>query len=121
MLAAARRGIGALLRRRLRGAGAVPLRRLRAARAGSDGLRRAGDRLGRRCAPEVVGGAGLLVAPDNALAWREACLRVFRDEALRRQLAAAGQERASRFSWDDCARQVDGVRRLTHPATMKSR
>ena len=67
--------------------------------------------------PEVVGGAGLLVAPDNALAWREACLRVFRDEALRRQLAAAGQERASRFSWDDCARQTLQVyRRALGPA-----
>ncbi len=56
--------------------------------------------------PEVVGGAGILVAPDNPLAWREACLRVFRDEALRRELSAAGMERASRSSWDDCARQT---------------
>ncbi len=56
--------------------------------------------------PEVVGGAGILVAPDNPLAWREACLRVFRDEALRRELSAAGIERASRASWDDCARQT---------------
>lgn len=56
--------------------------------------------------PEVVGGAGILVRPDNSIAWREACLRVFRDEALRRELAAAGIERATRASWDDCARQT---------------
>lgn len=56
--------------------------------------------------PEVVGGAGLLVSHDNPLAWREACLRVFRDEALRRQLAEAGRERAARFSWEDCAHQT---------------
>ena len=61
--------------------------------------------------PEVVGGAGLLVAPDNPLAWREACLRVFRDEPLRRELSAAGIERASRASWDDCARQTMQVYR----------
>ncbi len=56
--------------------------------------------------PEIVGGAGLLVSSDNALAWREACLRVFRDEALRRELSAAGRERAARASWDDCAKQT---------------
>lgn len=56
--------------------------------------------------PEVVGGAGLLVPADNPLAWREACLRVHRDETLRRELAKAGPERAARASWDDCARQT---------------
>ena len=56
--------------------------------------------------PEIVGGAGILVSPDNPLAWREACLRVFRDEALRRELSVAGRERAARASWDDCARQT---------------
>lgn len=56
--------------------------------------------------PEIIGGAGLLVPADEPLAWREACLRVHRDEGLRRELAAAGPERAGRFSWDDCARQT---------------
>jgi glycosyltransferase involved in cell wall biosynthesis len=56
--------------------------------------------------PEVVGDAGMLLPPDNPLAWREACLKVFHDEALRRTLAAAGVERASHASWDDCARQT---------------
>lgn len=61
--------------------------------------------------PEVVGGAGLLVSPDNSLAWREACLRLFRDEGLRRELSAAGRERAARASWDDCAKQTLAVYR----------
>jgi glycosyltransferase involved in cell wall biosynthesis len=56
--------------------------------------------------PEIVGGAGLLVSPDNSLAWREACLRLFRDEGLRRELSEAGRERAARSSWDDCAKQT---------------
>ncbi|MFZ5440991.1 MAG: glycosyltransferase family 4 protein [Myxococcota bacterium] len=56
--------------------------------------------------PEIIGTAGLLVPPDNSIAWREACLQLFRDDALRRQLAEAGVERAARYSWDDCARQT---------------
>ena len=67
--------------------------------------------------PEVVGAAGILVSPDNPLAWREACLRVFRDEALRRELSVAGRERASRASWDDCARQTLQVYRRALGAT----
>ncbi|MFO0599186.1 MAG: glycosyltransferase family 1 protein [Myxococcaceae bacterium] len=55
---------------------------------------------------EVLGQAAVLVPADNSLAWREACLRVFRDEALRRDLVAAGAERVARASWDDCAKQT---------------
>lgn len=56
--------------------------------------------------PEVVGQAGLLVSPDNPLAWKEAAQSLFRDEALRRRLSEAGRERALRYSWDDCARRT---------------
>lgn len=56
--------------------------------------------------PEVVKDAGLLVPADNSIAWREACLRVYRDGDLRERLSEAGQARASRFSWDDCAKQT---------------
>ena len=55
---------------------------------------------------EVVGSAGLLVSPDNPLAWKEAALSLYRDEALRQRLSEAGRERAARYSWDDCARQT---------------
>lgn len=56
--------------------------------------------------PEVLGSAAMLVPPDNSLAWREACLSIFRDEGRRRELSAAGRDRAARASWDDCARQT---------------
>ncbi|MCA3015864.1 MAG: glycosyltransferase family 4 protein [Myxococcaceae bacterium] len=55
---------------------------------------------------EVVGSAGLLVDPHDEAAWKAACQRVFRDEALRRQLSEAGITRASRFSWDECAQRT---------------
>ncbi len=60
---------------------------------------------------EIIGNTGLLVAPDNPLAWREACQRVLRDEVLRKRLQRDGPERAARFSWDDCARQTLAVYR----------
>ncbi|MEW6434600.1 MAG: glycosyltransferase family 1 protein [Myxococcota bacterium] len=59
--------------------------------------------------PEVIGNAGLLVSPDNPLAWREAALRVSRDPSLRAELSQRGRDRAARFSWDDCARQTLAV------------
>jgi len=56
--------------------------------------------------PEIVGDAGLLVAPDDpqriALALREAA----QPSAERARLIAAGFERARSFSWDACTRQT---------------
>ncbi len=56
--------------------------------------------------PEILGAAALLVEPNDANAWKEAAQRLFRDEALRKQLSQAGHERAARYSWDDCAKQT---------------
>lgn len=56
--------------------------------------------------PEVVGGAALKLPPDDAAAWREATLRVLRDDKLRGELIELGRERAARFTWDDCARRM---------------
>ena len=61
--------------------------------------------------PDVIGQAGLLVSPDNSLAWKEAALRLFRDEELRRRLSVLGLERVARYSWDDCAKQTIEVYR----------
>jgi glycosyltransferase involved in cell wall biosynthesis len=61
--------------------------------------------------PEVVGQAGLLISAEDPRAWREAMVRMFNDEALRRSLGEAGRERALRTSWDDCARQTIEVYR----------
>ncbi len=56
--------------------------------------------------PEVIATAGLLIDPDEPNEWLKACQRVYRDADLRRSLSDLGWERASRFSWDDCARQT---------------
>ncbi|MCE9667201.1 glycosyltransferase family 4 protein [Myxococcus stipitatus] len=61
--------------------------------------------------PEVVGTAALRLPPDDATAWREATLRVLRDDGLRAELADLGRERAARFTWDDCARKTVAVYR----------
>ncbi len=56
--------------------------------------------------PDVVGEAGLLVAPDDPKAWLQTCQQLFRDEALRRDLSARGRERAGRYAWPDCAQRT---------------
>jgi glycosyltransferase involved in cell wall biosynthesis len=48
--------------------------------------------------PEVVGDAGLLVAPE-APALEDALARVLTDDALAADLRAAGRERAAAFTW----------------------
>ncbi|MBX5483859.1 MAG: glycosyltransferase family 4 protein [Myxococcaceae bacterium] len=62
--------------------------------------------------PEVCGEAALWVdKPTQAEAWRDAVQQVCRDPTLRRDLGARGLGRATRFSWDDCARQTLAVYR----------
>ncbi len=52
--------------------------------------------------PEVVGDAGLLVAPEAA-ALEDALARVLTDDALAARLRAAGRERAAAFTWERTA------------------
>ncbi len=59
--------------------------------------------------PEVCGEAALLVDPHDETAWRDAILRLTRDPQLHRELGEKGQERAARFTWDDCARRTLAV------------
>jgi glycosyltransferase involved in cell wall biosynthesis len=54
--------------------------------------------------PEIVGDAGVLVDPDDVDKLATALVSVLRDEALRRELARRGLERARRFSWEAAAR-----------------
>ncbi|MFG0316297.1 MAG: glycosyltransferase family 4 protein [Planctomycetota bacterium JB042] len=56
--------------------------------------------------PEVVGDAGLLVAPDDVEGWAEAIGRLLDDDRERERLVAAGRARAATFSWDDAARNL---------------
>jgi len=53
--------------------------------------------------PEVGGDAALYAPPDDADAWAAALRRIVDDTALRERLAAAGIERAARFTWEASA------------------
>jgi glycosyltransferase involved in cell wall biosynthesis len=55
---------------------------------------------------EVIGDAGLRLSPVDPTAWADGLRRVSTDAALRGRLAAAGPERAARFTWEGCARAV---------------
>jgi glycosyltransferase involved in cell wall biosynthesis len=61
--------------------------------------------------PEVLGDAGILLAPDQPDAWTAAIIRVLNDEALRASMRARGLERAATFSWERTARVTYAVYR----------
>lgn len=59
--------------------------------------------------PEVMGGAGLLVAPTDEAALAAALRAVLGDPALAARLRAAGPPQAARFSWATSARRTLAV------------
>jgi alpha-1,3-rhamnosyl/mannosyltransferase len=61
--------------------------------------------------PEVVGGAGLLLAPRDPERWSESMLRVLEDDALRDRLIAAGLRRAREYDWAASAAALADVYR----------
>jgi len=56
--------------------------------------------------PEVVGGAALIVDPDDVAGLADAMLRVAREPELAGELRARGLARAADFSWHDGARRL---------------
>lgn len=69
--------------------------------------------------PEVVGNAGLLVAPEvRPLA--EAMQRLLDDPPLRDQLRERGLKRVAQFSWEETARRTIGVYELIHEGTRRN-
>lgn len=56
--------------------------------------------------PEVVGDAGIMVAPDDTDGLAEAMARVLGDKDLMRQMSLRGLEQAGQFSWERTARQM---------------
>jgi glycosyltransferase involved in cell wall biosynthesis len=62
--------------------------------------------------PEVVGDAGLLIAPEDIEALTVAMWRVLTDDKLRRELCEKGLKRAQTFSWERAARETLAVYRL---------
>jgi glycosyltransferase involved in cell wall biosynthesis len=65
----------------------------------------------RSSVPEVVGGAGLLVAPGDPAAVADGLRRALEDSALRDRLHVEGPARASSFTWQRTAEIALGVYR----------
>ncbi len=63
--------------------------------------------------PEVVGDAGLLVDPTDVAAIAAALTRVVSDDALRARLVTAGLARATKYTWERCARETLAVLEAT--------
>ncbi len=56
--------------------------------------------------PEVVGEAGLLLAPDDVSGWSAALKRLWIDAAYRAELATQGVRQAQRFTWQAASLQI---------------
>jgi alpha-1,3-rhamnosyl/mannosyltransferase len=56
--------------------------------------------------PEVVGSAGLMVDPADVDAIAQGMVRLWEDEALRRELSTRGLQQAAGFSWETTAKQT---------------
>ncbi len=54
--------------------------------------------------PEIVGGAGILLDPHDALAWADAIRTVVTDRRKSDEMRTRGLGQASRFSWERAAR-----------------
>lgn len=53
--------------------------------------------------PEICGDAAILASPDRPESWVSAVRSLLRSEALRRDLAGRGRERAGKFRWSETA------------------
>jgi len=53
--------------------------------------------------PEVVGNAGILLDPNDTVAWSDSMKRLLEDEAERDRLVGLGLEQAKKFSWQKTA------------------
>ena len=75
------------------------------------------------CDPAQSGDAALLFDPGDPSAIAAAMLRLWTNEPLRRELAARGKERASRYTWERAARHFRAhYRRLSaRPLTDEDR
>jgi len=63
------------------------------------------------CFPEVVGDAGLLIAPTDGPAWSEAMIKVVTNTPLNDDLRRRSLERATAFSWERTATETLAVYR----------
>lgn len=59
--------------------------------------------------PEVVGEAGILLAPENEHRWAEALISVLNNEKQWKELRQRGLDQAKKFSWEKCAQETIAV------------
>ena len=59
--------------------------------------------------PEVVGDAGIYVAPDDVAGWADAIRAVLTDDARRATMRDRGRVQAQKFSWERAARETLAV------------
>jgi glycosyltransferase involved in cell wall biosynthesis len=59
--------------------------------------------------PEVCGNAAAYVAPDDALGWAAALLKLIEDERLRRTAIDLGVKQAKNFTWVASARKLQNI------------
>jgi len=59
--------------------------------------------------PEVIGEAGVLVPPGDALAFAESVIELYEDRAKRQRLVEAGMERIKLFDWHKSAMTLFGL------------
>lgn len=69
--------------------------------------------------PEIVGGAGVLLAPDDVAAWSEAMLELASDNVLRRRLIESGEARSAGFTWEAAAEKTWRVLERAAQATAR--
>jgi glycosyltransferase involved in cell wall biosynthesis len=56
--------------------------------------------------PEIVGNAGIQVAPYDTTAWSEALYKALKDSAWRQKAAQSGLLEAARFQWNSTAQET---------------
>jgi glycosyltransferase involved in cell wall biosynthesis len=56
--------------------------------------------------PEVVGDAGIMVAPNDLDALCQAMLSIYNSPALREQMVEKSLKRAGKFTWERCAKET---------------
>jgi glycosyltransferase involved in cell wall biosynthesis len=59
--------------------------------------------------PEVVGDAGITVAPTDHLGLTNALRRVLSEESVRKEMGARCHARSRRFTWEQCGRETLAV------------
>ncbi|MEK7142593.1 MAG: glycosyltransferase family 1 protein [Patescibacteria group bacterium] len=69
--------------------------------------------------PEVVGRAGILLAPKDERLWAKNLCKMSQDQGLRRTLSALGIRQAKKFTWETTARQtIEVYEEVLHPTNL---